>query len=162
MAQYTLYIKGLPWFGHEGEYIETFKLFGQLAQFYQLNESYQQGEVLQAKRRGLCYVKFVKHADMMKCYHHMKGGVSIPTGNRWGHMFAERSSKELIQPGFPNHHRDGMWSGENARYAKPIARYCSTVFGEFSTKQLKEGRTCGTAGSPTGMQKLHRKSSRRC
>ena len=73
---------------------------------------------------------------MMRCYTHFRGGVNVPTGTKWGYLYAERSSKELVQPGFPLNHRNDLWDGENSRYAKRIGRYCSTNFGEFRSEWL--------------------------
>ena len=55
-----------------------------------------------------------------------------------GICVAERSSKELVQPGFPLNPRNDAWNGENSRYANRIGRYCSTVFGEFKTELLEQ------------------------
>ena len=72
----------------------------------------------------------------------------MPQGNQWGYVFAERSSKEMIQPGFPVSHRDDRWNGENSRYAKSVGRYCSTVFGEFKSALLEKRADLWSGSDP--------------
>ena len=128
-ALYTLYVQGLPFQMHEGSLIEMFKLFGQLAQFYQVNAGYDHKN--NAKRKGTAFVKFCSRDAMLNCYSYFRGGVEVPHGHEHGWVYAQKSSKELIQPGFPYRHRDGLWPGENNKYAKPVSKYCCTNFGEF-------------------------------
>ena len=89
-----------------------------------------------ARRKGFCYVKFCTHQALLNCGNHFRGGVNVPNGDHCGYLYAERSSKELVQLGFPLDHRNAVWSGETGRYATPIGSYCSTTFGEFKSEEL--------------------------
>ena len=82
-------------------------------------------------RKGLVYVKYTTEAAAKRCYNMLKGGIEVPKNStEFLTMYAEKSSKELVQPGYPRSHRDGLWNGENGKYAKPAdCKWGSTCFG---------------------------------
>ena len=128
----------------EGEIIETFKVFGQIAQLYTVNTGFKEDandkEVMWPIRKGILYVKYSTEEAAERCYQALRKGVQVPRNSQeFLCMYAERCSKELVMPGFPHQHRNGLWEGEHGKYAKPVnGKWGSTVFGEFDQKSLNE------------------------
>ena len=91
-------------------------------------------------RKGLAYVKYTTEEAAKRCWNALKRGLEVPKNStEFLMMYCEKSSKELVEPGFPRHHRDGVWAGENGKYAKPLdCKWGSTNFGEFSQNMLQE------------------------